>query len=283
MHHPEGVRSIVLDSPVPNTAILGADFARNLEHALKLDFARCTHTPACAKRFGNPYQTLYQLRDAVRADPHTVTIRDPSSYKDVTRMLNDDSLAAVVRMFAYEPETAALLPLTIDAAAHGDYGPLLGQASLISGDLDADMNNGMQMSVVCSEDADLLKPDPANKDTLLGNRLISAIKTECEVWPHGTRPADFHQPLRGDIPTLVLSGQDDPVTPPRYGKAIVSHLGNARQLVLKGQGHAEVTRGCVPRLMKKFMDTLAPKKLDASCLKALQPIPAFVNFNGATP
>lgn len=283
MHHPDGVRSIILDSPVPNTAILGQDFSKNLEHALTLDFKRCTDTPACAKRFGDPYKTLYQLRDAVRANPHEVTIRDPSSYQSIQRMLNENSLAAVVRLFAYEPETAALLPLTIDAAAHGDVGPLLGQARLISGDLDADMNNGMQMSVVCSEDADLLKPDPAEANTILGNRLVQAIQAECSVWPHGTRPADFHKPLRGDIPTLVLSGQDDPVTPPSYGKAIVSDLGDARQLVLDGQGHAELVRGCVPRLMKDFIDTPDPKKLDASCLKALQPIPAYVNFNGATP
>lgn len=283
MHHPEGVRSIILDSPVPNTTILGADFAKNLEHALKLDFKRCTDTPACAKRFGDPYKTLYQLRDQLRANPHQVTIHDPSSYKSIQRMLSEDSLAAVVRMFAYEPETTALLPLTLDAAAHGDVGPLLGQARLISGDLDADMNNGMQMSVVCSEDADLLKPDPADANTILGNRLVQVIKAECDVWPHGTRPADFHQPLRGDIPTLVLSGQDDPVTPPRYGRAIVADLDHARQLVLKGQGHAELMRGCVPRLMKDFIDTPDPKKLDASCLKVLQPIPAYVNFNGATP
>jgi hypothetical protein len=49
-------------------------------------------------------------------------------------MLDEDSLASVVRMFAYTPATAALLPLSIDAAAHGDVGPLLGQAKLLNGE-----------------------------------------------------------------------------------------------------------------------------------------------------
>jgi pimeloyl-ACP methyl ester carboxylesterase len=283
MRHPEGVRSVVLDSPVPNQLVLGAEFAANLESALKRQFAACTATPACKKRFGDPMQTLYQLRDALRANPHKVAFRDPQSYQNTERMLSEYALAGVVRMYAYEPETAALLPLSIDAAAHGDVGPLLGQVKLMSGDLSGDMNNGMSMSVICSEDADLLKENPADENSILGNMLVRVIKAECAVWPHGTRPADFHAPLKSDKPILVLSGELDPVTPPAYGKEILAGLGNARQLVVKGQGHAVMMRGCMPRLIDTFIDKIDPKKLDASCLDRLGPIPAFIDFNGAAP
>jgi pimeloyl-ACP methyl ester carboxylesterase len=283
MHHPDAVRSVVLDSPVPNQTVLGEDFAANLEHALKLDFAQCTANPACKKRFGDPMQTLYQLRDALRANPHTVSFRDPQTWATVTRPLNEYALAGVVRMFAYTAETAALLPLSIDAAAHGDVAPLLGQAKLLSGDLSGDMNNGMSMSVICSEDADLLKPRPEDANTILGNHLIDAIKTECSVWPHGTRPADFHAPLKSDKPILILDGERDPVTPPAYGKTILAGLGHARQLLFKGQGHAELGRGCMPKLLTQFIDKADPKGLDASCLDRLGPTPTFIDFNGATP
>jgi pimeloyl-ACP methyl ester carboxylesterase len=283
MRHADAVRSVVLDSPVPNQAVLGEDFAANLEHALKLDFAQCTATPACRQRFGDPMQTLYQLRDALRANPHTVSFRDPQSWATVTRPLNEYALAGVVRMFAYTPETAALLPLSIDAAAHGDVGPLLGQAKLLSGDLSGDMNNGMSMSVICSEDADLLKPRPQDADTMLGNHLVDAIQAECSVWPHGARPADFHAPLKSDKPVLILSGELDPVTPPSYGRTILAGLGNARQLLLKGMGHGELVRGCMPKVLARFIDKPDPKDLDAGCLDRLGPTPAYVNFNGATP
>jgi pimeloyl-ACP methyl ester carboxylesterase len=262
---------------------LGEDFAINLDEALKKNFAICTNTPACKQRFGDPMQTLYQLRDALRANPHKVSFRDPQTYATVQRPLNEYSLAGVVRMFAYESETSALLPLSINAAAHGDVGPLLGQAKLLNGDLSGDMNNGMSMSVICSEDADLLQERPQDEHTILGNQLIRALKAQCEVWPHGTRPADFHTPLKSDKPILVLDGEFDPVTPPSYGAQIVSGLGNARQLVLKGQGHAVLGRGCMPRLIGKFVDKLSPKQLDASCLDKLGPTPAYINFNGAAP
>lgn len=282
-HFPDSVRSVVLDSVVPNQTVLGEDFAANLDSALRKDFADCTAVAACKQRFGDSMQTLYQLRDALRANPHKVSFRDPETYETVVRPLSEFSLASVVRMFAYQPETAALLPLSINAAAHGDVGPLLGQAKILSGDLRGDMNNGMAMSVICSEDADQLQPRPQDQNTVLGNHLIDAIKAQCDVWPHGARPDDFHAPLRSDKPILMLSGELDPVTPPRYGEQILPGLTNGRQIVFKGQGHSLLGRGCMPQLLGKFIDKPDTKQLDASCLDKLAATPAFIDFNGALP
>lgn len=283
MRFPQSVRSVVLDSAVPNSLALGEDFARNLDDALKAQFARCTAEPACKKQFGDPDQTLYQLRDALRANPHQVSFRDPQNYQTVKQMLDEDSLASVVRMFAYTPATAALLPLSIDAAAHGDVGPLLGQAKLLSGELSELMGSGMQYSVICSEDADLLTVRPQDAQTILGTRMVDALKAVCSVWPKGTRPADFHAPLKTDKPVLLLAGQYDPVTPPRYAEEIAKGLPNARVLTLKGQAHSVMATGCTPQLIQHFVEKLDPKTLDASCLDRLQPTPIFIDFNGATP
>lgn len=283
MHYPAAVRSMVLDSVVPNTVALGQDFARNLDDALKAQFARCTAQPACRQQFGDPDQTLYQLRDALRANPHQVSFRDPQTYKTVKRVLNENALASVVRMFAYTPQTAALLPLSIDAAAHGDVGPLLGQAKILSGDLSELAGSGMQYSVMCSEDVDLLRPRKQDADTILGTQMIAAMKAVCSVWPRGSRPADFHEPLHTARPVLLLAGQYDPVTPPRYAEEVARGLPDARVLVLNGQAHSVMAAGCAPQLIQHFVEKLDPKTLDASCLDRLQPTPIFIDFNGATP
>jgi len=283
MRHPDGVRSAVLDSPAPNQLILGEGFAASLEAALQRDFADCSAAPACRKAFNDPLQTLHRLRDELRANPHAVTFRDPRSFAPVSHMLTPGLLVGVVRLFAYEPETAALLPLSIDAAAHGDFAPLLGQQRLLDADLAGDINGGMGMSVICSEDADELRARPQDADTLLGNVLVEQIKAQCDLWPHGAMPADFHAPLRSATPILILSGSRDPVTPPQYGAEILRGLGNARHLVLEGQGHAVLARGCMPKLIEEFIDHPDPGKLDARCLQRLGPTPAFVDFNGAAP
>lgn len=283
MRHPQSVRTLALDGIAPNSLVLGEEFAVNLDAALKAQFARCHADAACEKRFGDPYQTLYQLRDALRANPHKVSFRDPQNYASVQRVLSDYALATVVRMFAYSPETAALLPLSLDAAAHGDVGPLLGQAKLLTGDLGDTMDGGMQYSVICSEDADDLHSRPQDRELILGDNMIEAFHAACSVWPHGKRPPDFRQPLKSDVPALLMSGEFDPVTPPRYGDDVLKGLPNGRHVVLKGQGHNVVMRGCMPRLYVDFVDKGDAKSLDTSCLDRLSPLPVFVGFNGATP
>jgi len=283
MRHADAVRAVVLDGVVPNGLVLGEDFAQNLESALKLQFARCVAEQACHDRFGDPYQTLYQLRDALRANPHQVSFRDPQSYQTVQRVLSEYSLASVVRMFAYSPITAALLPVSIDAAAHGDVGPLLGQAKLLSGDLSDTMNGGMQSSVICSEDADLFAPRPQDAHSMLGTRVLDTLQAVCAVWPKGTRPADFHQAVKSDKPALLFSGEYDPVTPPAYGEDVLKGFSNGRHFVLKGQGHNVISTGCAPDLLKHFVEDLAPAKLQAKCLDRLHATPQFIDFNGAAP
>jgi hypothetical protein len=41
--------------------------------------------------------------------------------------------------------------------------------------------------------------------------------------------------------------------------------------------------GCVPRLVREFIDELKPRSLDDHCLRQLGDTPAFVDFNGAPP
>jgi len=283
MRHPEGVRSIVLDSVAPNELVLGQEFAGNLDAALKAQFSLCMQASACAKAFADPYASLMKLRDALRAHPETYAVRDPVTFASTERRLNEYSLAGLVRMFAYTTETAALLPLSIAEGLHGNFAPLAGQTQLLRGDLADLSENGMQLSVICSEDADQLVPRPEDKATLLGTALVDALRVQCEVWPHGTRPADFHAPLTSDKPILVLEGELDPVTPPRYGEQVLKGLSNGRLLTAKGQGHNVIGRGCLPKLVNEFVDKLDPKQLDATCVDALGPMPAFVDFNGSSP
>ena len=283
MRDPAGVRSIVLDSVLPNSSIVGESIASNLQDALEADFGLCRAEPACLKAFGNPSADLAELRKRIAHDPPVVTYRDPTTNAEHKGTLNEARLAGVVRLFAYSPLTAALLPLSLHQALEGHYAPLLAQSRLLASQLGHQIDSGLELAVLCTEDVPLLKPDPAAKGTLLGARFIGELQRQCAGWPRGALPADFHQPLRTDIPTLILEGQFDPITPPRYGKAVLAHLGDARLLIARGQGHNVIGAGCMPRLVGKFIADLEPKALDAQCLNTLRPTPPFVSFNGSTP
>jgi hypothetical protein len=62
---------------------------------------------------------------------------------------------------------------------------------------------------------------------------------------------------------LLLAGQYDPVTPPRYADEVAKGLSNARVLVLKGQGHSVMSAGCTPQLVKHFVEKARSE--DAGC------------------
>jgi pimeloyl-ACP methyl ester carboxylesterase len=89
--------------------------------------------------------------------------------------------------------------------------------------------------------------------------------------------------LASTLPVLLLAGQRDPVTPPAYAEQMLSTLPNARLLLAPGQGHGVIGAGCMPRLVVEFVQELRPRALDDRCLLQLGDIPAFIDFNGASP
>ena len=281
--HPAAVRAIVLDSSVPNALALGSEHARNLEAVLRELFARCRAESVCARRYGDPYQTLLRLQARLRAHPQQLTLRDPYSFRVEHKTIDAGALAQLVRLYAYSPLTAALLPYVLQEADTGHYEPLLGQAQVVVGDVADSLTGGMALSVICAEDAERLRSDPTDLGTVMGNGLTEWLLAACAVWPHGARPADFGAPLAGALPVLVLAGEHDPVTPARYGRQIARTLPGARVLELKGQGHGLLSVGCMPQLLEEFLRTLDAQHLDTRCLEVLAQAPFFVDANGSNP
>lgn len=283
MRHPATTRSIVLDSVVPNAIGLGNIFARNLDQALALQFAQCSRNPACKAKVGDPRAELAKLMTTLRTDPPRVRYRDAGTGEWREDLLQPEQISGMVRMYAYMPTVATLLPILIHDANQGHYEQLAALSRMMAGEMEDAMAMGMQLSVACSEDADSMVARAEDADTLLGNTLTEAMAAMCKVWPRGAMPADFHRPLSSAVPALVLEGEFDPVTPPRYGEDVVRTLRNGRLLVLKGQGHNVIGVGCAPKLFAQFLQDADAKALDAKCLDTLAYAPPFTSFNGWQP
>ena len=284
MRYPQHTRAVVIDGVVPNELVLGSEHARNLDVSLALQFEQCRKTPACRQRFGDdPRAQLRELMARLKDKPVEVEYRDPTTGELKRDKATAGAVAGLTRMFAYAPQAAALLPLVLNEADQGRYAPLMSLTQMIQGQVSEQIMHGMQLSVICAEDADLLKDDPADADTVMGSDLSTVLVAQCKAWPTGERPADFHAPFKSSLPTLLLSGEFDPVTPPRYGEQVLKGLPNGRHLVLRGQGHGSFASGCMPKLMGQFLESADAKQLDAKCLDSLGYVPPFVSFNGWEP
>lgn len=283
MRYPAATRSIVLDSVVPNTLGLGNIFARNLDDALTLQFGVCSKDPACRSKLGDPRAELDKLLTTLRTTPPTVDYRDATSGEWKQDVLHPQAVAGLVRMYAYMPLASGLLPKLIQEANAGHYQGLMALTKMMGGAMQEAMAMGMQLSVTCTEDAESMVTREEDKGTLLGNAMPGGMAAMCKVWPKGNRPADFHNALISPVPALLMEGEFDPVTPPRYGEEVVKTLKNGRLFVLKGQGHNVIGAGCMPKLLAQFIEKADAKALDGKCLGALSYASPFINFNGAEP
>ena len=283
MRHPAQTRSIVLDSVVPNTLGLGNIFARNLDDALTLQFSLCSKDPVCKGKLGDPRAELDTLLATLRATPASVDYRDATSGEPRQGTLTADAVAGLVRMYAYMPLASGLLPKLIHEANAGHYEGLMALTRMMRGEMKDAMAMGMQMSVTCSEDADSMVARAEDAGTVLGNAMPESMAAMCQVWPKGRVPTDFHHALASNVPALLMEGEFDPVTPPRYGEAVAKSLPNGRLFVLKGQGHNVIGAGCMPKLFAQFIEKADAKSLDGRCLDTLGYAYPFTNFNGAEP
>ena len=283
---PERTRALIIDGVVPLQASLGPDIALNGQATLDALFDRCTADEACKTAFPalrDEFQTLStRLKDA----PLPLTIPHPITGAPETLDLGYGHLAVAIRLGAYAPETASLIPLQIHAAASDDnFVPIASQALTVMTQLDQSLNYGMHNSVVCTEDVPFYDFDVAAMreqlaGTYLGYDQVEALQEICRQWPSGPLDADFKEPLTTAIPTLLLSGEFDPITPPANAERVLPGLSKARHLIAPGQGHGVIGRGCVPSLLREFVETADPDALDAECLERLAPDPFFIDLMG---
>ncbi len=281
--YPQRTRSVVLDGVVPPELALGAEHARNLEDALERYFAACEDDAECHAQYGSPRTQLDELLASLDQTPRRVRFRDPVTDEVRDEDLTVAAVAGVVRLYAYTPQLAVMLPRTIAEANQGRPEVLMAQARMIEALIGEQIALGPQLSVNCAEDADRLHANPADEGTLLGTGFVEVLLAQCEIWPRGRRPADFNVPVASDRPVLLFSGELDPVTPPRYGEDVVKHLANGRHLVARGQGHNVMAAGCAPRLMARFISDASARGLDASCLDRLAAPPPFLGAFGWGP
>lgn len=286
--YPDNVRSVILDGVVPADLALGPGVSLDAQRALGLIFTRCDQDKACRQAFPDLAGNFAALQKDLDGHAVSVSLRDPLTGAPRTESLTWDKLAGVVRLMSYQSETASLLPLLIhQAAVDHDYAPLMGMALLFTGEVQSGFAQGMGAAVLCTEDAPFLSTSPgqeqALRDTYLGANTMDVLIKSCRLWPRGVMAPDFKLPVTSAKPVLLLSGEDDPITPPANAVRTAKTLPNSLSLVVPGQGHGNVFRGCLPRITADFVDAGSVKGLDTACVKDIKPFPFFVNFSGPKP
>jgi pimeloyl-ACP methyl ester carboxylesterase len=272
---PATTRSLILDGATPITESILLSSPRSMEQALVSISTACSKDKSCTTHVPKLHQNIAALVTRLNVRPQTINIIDPLSLRVQKMTLDGRSLAMAIRIALYGPQTRALLPPLIKAALAGHYQPFAAFAS--AGGMDSNsMSFGAHLSAMCAEDVPGVTPlqmQRASRGTVLGNQEYERYQKQCARWPHRQlKPMGAW--ARSTVPTLVLSGALDPVTPPALGAKTAALFKTSRHIIVPASGHISSHFACAPTLLAAFLDHLTPAKLDSKCLMhALPPTP----------
>ncbi len=276
---PEHVHAVILDGVTYPEQAIGADTPLDGEAALQKIVSRCHAATDCRVAYPKLSDELASLERRFGPENLSIVINDPDTGLPQSMIFNRSVFGAALRFLSYSATQSALLPTLIHQAAIGNVAPLAAQTLMTARQLKDQLASGMQNTVICSEDQPLaatLIDREKLAHTYQGLDQLDALAEICKLWPKGPVDSDLHASLHSEIPTLLLSGDADPVTPPRDADLAARGLVHHRHIVLSGEGHGQLATGCMPKVMAAFIESANVEKLDATCLEIHQP-PAFFN------
>lgn len=277
---PKSIRSVVLDGVGPIEVPIGL-FGQSSARSFHLLLEHCQQENACNKAYPNLGDEFQQLVARLEKSPVNITIPHPRLGTKTQFIIDKSKLVSNVRMQLYSVAMRSLVPLVIHQAFLENYLPLAGLVS--QGEQGLGIYIALTFNIVCNEDIPKITPSMLVKDAdndFGGNDSQLAWQTACPVWPQYRPSEDFYQPVTANIPTLILSGNLDPVTPPSNGEYPVKTLPNSHHIIIKNSAHTSLGT-CAPKIINEFLSTLKPNELDESCLDELPAESFMTNLNGS--
>jgi pimeloyl-ACP methyl ester carboxylesterase len=280
--HPQGIRSVAIVSILPLEKSLFVEGSTTTANAVVRLLDACAADQACNSAYPNLQKVLFEVIDQLNEEPVPVTITNPLDGQSYDSILTGDEVLGNLVTFLYFTQIIPVLPQAIHDVHNENY-ELMTQLSSTKLALLGLLSRGMMLSVMCTDDLIGRTPeDLLNIRAALPRQLVGSTDPEleiehgifgiCENWPVEEADPWVKEPLVSDIPTLVLSGEFDPVTPPEYGQLVAGYLSNGYFFELPGIGHDILGASeCARSITGDFIadPTQAP---DASCIAQMKGI-----------
>jgi len=278
--HPEVVRAVMLDSPYPPQVQGFEQQAPNGWSSIHALFEACAADRDCDDAIPDLERRFGDFVQMTETDPITYDFGDGeyeyygTDFIDILfEMMYDTTAipyipAALNDLINDDPEALADL-------YYGDYEDDGEDLPVDEEDFSVDDSDAVFNSVHCTEEIPFNSLDVAEREAepipdAYEDGLFASVEDQflvCAAWDVEPLGAIESQSVVSDIPTLVLVGQFDPITPPVWGEVTVSTLSNGTLVVMPGAGHSVIDSGdCGAELGVAFLDN-PTATLDTSCVQ----------------
>ena len=258
--HPANLHAVVLDAVVPTQFNLVTQVSSVKQRIAQKYFQGLRKRRRLQGSLPRSGQTVSTLLDRLDRQPVKLPIRDPKNpEKTLTVKLTGEMLADALYQALYIRDVRSLIPYIIDRADHGDFTFISGL--LLPLQLDNDEHAiGMYRSVLCAERGD---SDPnAIRMSGFNPRLVRAELKDaqaqiemCKDWNIELLPRDVLEPVKSDVPTLLLSGDFDPITPPAFAAQVAAGLSRATLVTFPRGAHGQAFESpCANEIIENFLN-----------------------------
>lgn len=277
---PDSLRSVVLDSVGPIEVPIGL-FGQSSARSFNLLLQNCQKEVSCQQAYPELEQEFHSLVARLAKAPAEVNIAHPRLGTQTKFVISEGKLLGTLRTQLYSVTTRAIVPLVIHQAYLGNYMPLAGLVAQSEGDQGIYL--GLLFNIACNEDFPRISAEDFAQDAknnFGGDDSHLGFKMVCPIWPQYRPSEAFYRPVTANIPTLILSGNLDPVTPPSNGEYSAKTLPNNHHIVIENAAHTVAMNTCASDIINEFLTTLNPKSLDESCLEEVPSESFMTNLNG---
>lgn len=267
---PSRVRTLTIEAVVPTSFAWPSGAAPDMQAALDALADDCAADTACVQAFPRFRQDIDVAFARVRRDPVMVTVRDPANGSVSPVPFGTTDLAYATRGLLYGNDALAL-PLWFRRAAGGDFTALAQAYVNRARALDAQIARGVHLGVYCAEDTPFVEwkaAEAAAEGTRIDQYLIDQYRRACEIWPRGAIAASFREPVASNVPTLLMTGRRDPVTPPRTAIEVARTLTRSHLVIFPRGGHGSdglASGECRAGILRRFLDSADPASVDSGC------------------
>ncbi|MYD37640.1 MAG: alpha/beta hydrolase [Chloroflexi bacterium] len=276
---PQYLRSVILDSVYPPQADIYVDAYYNGERALAVLFEACAASRGCNNRYPNLRATFYHVYAQLNEMPLLVEYKPPDS-RLLTIEISGYRLYDWVFSWLYEVDAIRMIPKLVYELSRGRTRSAAPMGALFEQSM-ASLSLGMHYSVQCQEEYGAAQRDYAELVAAhphLAGFLAYPVEGPttlpqlCELWGAAARDDNANQPVRSDVPTLLLSGNYDPITPPDYAEMAAETLSSAYSYVLPHVGHAVLRSDeCAVDIAVAFIKQPLTEP-DSRCIASAQPM-----------
>ncbi|MFK7775504.1 MAG: alpha/beta fold hydrolase [Saprospiraceae bacterium] len=272
---PNGIRSVVMDSPLPLEASYDEESAGNLFYALEDLLTNCEKDEGCNAAYPNLKQRFFKyLRDKT-IHPLVVEVLNPKNKKMESFYLKGEDLINVFT--SASTSDVPNIPFEINKILNNDLSSVKKQLSYFFKEPNQGAGIGMRLSVWCAEEhpfnsKEIIKKETYRYPEIKGLSPATFESTICDAWGVKKVSAIENLSIKSDVPVLLISGEYDEVTPSKWANKMNDNLTNSFHLIFKGWKHTPTTNWGNQCAMKAANDFFNNPNLkpNPDCLKEIK-------------